>query len=168
MFSIVALPYDALKDLPTPTHRWLMTCLMRYADRGGRAFPTERQLAFDARLSPATVCRYLKDLDALGAFERVRQGIGRYVYTLAERFRPRWKPKQNQRVSQTEHRVSQGGTQKANPSKQEERRARTREIDSEWTPRLRSWQKSRFWLPYWGPKPGEPGCLAPVSASTSS
>ena len=30
-----------------------------------------------------------------------------------------------------------------------------------WQARLRSWRTSRFWLPLWGPKPGEAGCFAP-------
>jgi len=33
---------------------------------------------------------------------------------------------------------------------------------AKWEARLRSWRKSRFWLPLWGAKPGEPGCLAPA------
>ena len=30
-----------------------------------------------------------------------------------------------------------------------------------WEARLRSWRQFRFWLPLWGPKPGEAGCFAP-------
>jgi hypothetical protein len=30
-----------------------------------------------------------------------------------------------------------------------------------WEARLRSWRKSRFWLPFWGPKPNEAGCFVP-------
>ena len=33
-----------------------------------------------------------------------------------------------------------------------------------WEARLRAWQKSRFWLPFWGPRPTEPGCWAPIAA----
>ena len=33
-----------------------------------------------------------------------------------------------------------------------------------WEARLRAWQKSRFWLPFWGPQPSEPGCWAPIAA----
>jgi hypothetical protein len=33
---------------------------------------------------------------------------------------------------------------------------------AKWEARLRSWRKSEFWLPLWGSKPGEAGCLVPV------
>ena len=32
-----------------------------------------------------------------------------------------------------------------------------------WEARLRSWRKSRFWLPFWGPKPNEQNCMAPLA-----
>src|SRR4051812_10363845 len=32
---------------------------------------------------------------------------------------------------------------------------------AKWEARLRSWRKSHFWLPFWGPKPSEPDCWAP-------
>ena len=38
---------------------------------------------------------------------------------------------------------------------------------AKWQARLRSWRKSRFWLPLWGPKPGEPGCFAPAELLTA-
>jgi len=30
-----------------------------------------------------------------------------------------------------------------------------------WTPRLRGWHRSGFWLADWGPKPNETGCCVP-------
>ena len=36
---------------------------------------------------------------------------------------------------------------------------------AKWQARLRSWRQSRFWLPLWGPKPGEAGCFAPAELS---
>ena len=33
---------------------------------------------------------------------------------------------------------------------------------AKWEARLRSWRKSGFWLPSFGPKPTEPGCFAPA------
>jgi hypothetical protein len=35
-----------------------------------------------------------------------------------------------------------------------------------WEARLRSWRKSGFWLPNFGPRPNEPGCLAPPTLLT--
>ena len=60
----------------------------------------------------------MTEMADLGVFQRKRQGIGRYLYTLAEAYRPRWPSKekcqQNQYVSTTEHRVSHAETQKVN------------------------------------------------------
>jgi hypothetical protein len=39
MFAIVALPYDALKDLP-PLEFKTLTALLRYTDRQGRCWPS--------------------------------------------------------------------------------------------------------------------------------
>jgi len=33
-----------------------------------------------------------------------------------------------------------------------------------WEAPLCAWQKVRFWLPFWGPKPTEPGCFAPLAS----
>lgn len=161
MFQIVAVPFEAHRQLPTPAHRWVLLCLSRYADKAGVCFPTMRQLAADARLSLSTVQRRLKELAELGVFQRVRRGVGRYVYTLAEAYRPSWKP----RVSGVGRRVSGDDTPEANPHKQPEKEPV--HDASKWEPRLRAWRKSRFWLPFWGPKPGQPGCFAPgVSRET--
>lgn len=161
MFATVHLPFDAYRDLPTPTHRWLMTCLARYSDRAGRAWPTMRQLAEDARLSLSTVQRRLKELAEMGVFHRTRKGVGRYVYTLAEPYRLGW-PK---RVSAPQHRVSHAGTQEALPTKDKEKgRFEGLVGESPWTQRLASWRKSGFWLTsQWGPRPGEAGCFAPLA-----
>src|SRR4051794_38175874 len=90
MFAIVAVPFEAYQALPTPQHRWLATCLARYADRDGKCWPTLRQLADDARMSLSTVCRRLIEMAVLGVFQRERKGVGRYVYQLAEAYRPHW------------------------------------------------------------------------------
>jgi hypothetical protein len=34
---------------------------------------------------------------------------------------------------------------------------------AKWEARLRSWRKSGFWLPLWGPRPDQPGCFAPIA-----
>jgi len=172
LFQIIAVPFDAFQALPSPQHRWLLTCLSRYADPAGTCWPTMRQLAGDARMSLSTVCRRLAEMADLNVFQRTRKGVGRYVYTLAEAYRPRWPG----RVSGPKHRVSQGETTgQVDPAKQtkgapaRQRFAKSQlgygaVIDdrSRWDARLRSWRQSRFWLPLWGPKPGEPGCFAPA------
>jgi hypothetical protein len=159
LFQIVAVPFDAYAALPRPEYRWLLTCLARYTDQEGRCWPSMRQLAEDARMSLASVCRYLKVLADLGVFQRERRLGGRYRYRLAESYRPRWPG----RVSSEKLRVSEAGTQEAKPAKhsKEYRFAEFLSVPP-WEQRLQSWRKSRFWLPNWGSKPDEPGCWAPV------
>jgi hypothetical protein len=157
LFQIVAVPFDAYAALSRAEHRWLMTCLARYCDREGRCWPSMRQLAADARMSLASVCRYLAAMAALGVFQRERRPGGRYRYTLAESYRPRWP---GGGVSGQKHGVPARGTQEANPGKYKRFAQDFHEVP--WVQRLDSWQKSQFWLPQWGPKPGERGCLAPV------
>ncbi len=165
MFQIIAIPFDAYAALPSSEHRWLLTCLARYADCEGKCWPSMRQLAEDARLSLASVCRYLRSMADLGVFQRVRRGVGRYVYTLSETYRPRWPGRADgradRRVPALQRGVSEVGTQEARPAKQ----TRFAEVLSEepWQQRLDSWLKSRFWLPQWGPQPGDPGCFAPTA-----
>jgi len=172
LFQIVAVPFDAFQALPRPEHRWLATCLARYANRAGACWPTMRQLATDARMSLSTVCRRLGEMADLNVFQRTRKGVGRYVYQLAEAYRPRWPG----RVSGLEQGVSQGETpEQVEPDKQTRgararQRFAKREVSfgeladdrAKWQARLRSWRQSRFWLPLWGPKPDQPGCFVPA------
>jgi DNA-binding transcriptional MocR family regulator len=116
-FSTVAVPFDSYRLLPTSQHRWLLTCLARYADRDGRCWPSMRQLAQDARMSLATVCRYLKSMADLGVFQRRRQGVWRYRYQLAGAYVPRWP----RRVSRTERGVSQAETPISNTQTKQKR-----------------------------------------------
>jgi len=159
LFQIVAIPFDAHAALPGPQHRWLLTCVSRYVDKAGKAFPSLRQLAHDARMSLASVSRYMTALEQLGVFQRQRKPGGRYVYILAEAYRPRWPG----RVPIPQAGVSQAGRQEAKPTKYVEKGQEIRDENAQWEARLRSWHRSggRFWNAFWGPKPNEPGCFAP-------
>jgi hypothetical protein len=159
VFQIVAVPFDAYAALPSPQHRWLLTCLARYADCDGRCWPSMRQLATDARMSLASVCRYLRSIADLGVFQRARRSVGRYVYTLTETYRPRWPGRADRRVPALQRGVSGAETQEANPAKQI--RFAQDFPEAPWQQRIDSWRNSRFWLPQWGPRPGDPGCWAP-------
>jgi hypothetical protein len=167
VFQIIAIPFDAYAALPSSQHRWLLTCLARYADREGKCWPSMRQLAEDARLSLASVCRYLQSMADLGVLQRARRGVGRYVYTLTETYRTRWPGRAgrraDRRVSAPKRGVSGAGTQEANLAKQPFKQDRLAGDlpEAPWQQRLDSWRTSRFWLPTWGPKPDEPGCWAP-------
>jgi len=174
MFATVAVPFDALQPLP-PLEFKVMTALLRYVDRQGRCWPALRQLAVDVGKSEATVCRAMKRLDARGVFdERTRAGNGRYRYRIAERFLPRWPDKRQlgSGHSGVQDRLAEGVRQEALPRKQVEgwRFARVGKVEADlpapvdWGPRLRSYRKSGFWLTgQWGPRPGEPGCWAPLA-----
>ena len=160
LFAIIAVPFDAYAALPRPEHRWLLTCLARYTDPKGHCWPSMRQLACDARMSLASVCRYLKSMADLGVFQRERKGVGRYVYTLAEAYIPRWPT----RVSAEKRGVSGAGTQEAKPLKHGfiRRRFAHEVAETPWAQRIQSWLQTQFWLAGWGPRPDEPGCIAPV------
>jgi len=161
VFQIVAIPFDAFQALPCAKSRWLLTCFSRYIDRAGKAFPSLRQLARDARMSLASVSRYMTALERLEVFQRQRRPGGRYVYTLAEAYRPRWPGG----VPAGKRGVSRAGTQEAKSTKQtyNQRRFAENLPDAPWGPRLHGWEKRGFWLPQWGPKPNEAGCFAPIS-----
>ena len=162
MFQIIAIPFDAYAALPSPQHRWLLTCLARYTDRDGKCWPSMRQLALDARMPLATVCRYLAAMASLGVFQRERRPGGRYCYRLAAAYVPRWPGRAYRRVPAAKHGVSEAGTQEAKPAKQSFKRRFAEDLPVEpWQQRIDSWRASRFWLPQWGPRPGDPGCWAP-------
>jgi DNA-binding transcriptional MocR family regulator len=159
VFQIVAVPFDAFQALPCAKSRWLLTCFSRYVDRAGKAFPSLRQLARDARMSLASVSRYMATLERLGVFQRQRQPGGRYRYTLGEAYRPRWPG----RVPAEKRRVSEAGTQEARLFKHSKEYRFAGDLPAPpWEQRLQAWKKSRFWLLDWGPKPDEPGCFAPI------
>ena len=77
---IVAVPFDTFQALPCAKSRWLLTCFSRYVDRDGKVFPSLRQLARDARMSLASVSRYMTTMERLGVFQRQRRPGGRYTY----------------------------------------------------------------------------------------
>jgi hypothetical protein len=86
--------------------------------------------------------------------DRRRPG-GVYAYTIANRFLP------------TARQVSHKRDGAVPPARTEEKPAKkTSEFyddSAQWRARLATWRNSggRFWNPFWGPKPTEPGCFAP-------
>src|SRR3954453_19710188 len=118
--------------------------------------------AGDARMSLASVSRYMTALERLEVFQRQRKPGGRYVYTLAEAYRPRWPG----RVPAREPGVPQGARQEAKPTKQIEKRfgdSQDLPAVAPWEQRIRSFLQRGFWLPAWGATPVETGCLAPAA-----
>jgi DNA-binding transcriptional regulator YhcF (GntR family) len=165
VFQIVAIPFDAFQALPCAKTRWLLTCFSRYVDKAGKAFPSLRRLARDARMSLASVSRYMAAMERLGVFQRERKPGGRYHYILAEAYRPRWPGRPKSAVSPAERGVSQAATQQVKSKKQfkKERFDGLPEDRTPWKHRLMYWRDSggKFWNPLWGPKPTEPNCYAP-------
>ncbi|MFL5285655.1 MAG: helix-turn-helix domain-containing protein [Rhodopila sp.] len=185
MLAYIPVVFDIYRPLK-PRLRWAMQCLVSFADHTGRCFPSIRTFALHAGISRSAAQRDLADLTAAGLVIRKRRPGGVYIYRIDRRFLPNWPKKL---VSQLRHRKQQtahgcpvdqpsagvptGGT-KENLDKKNQGHARMRarfanrvscedlpDYDSRWPLRLQGWQKSRFWLPNWGPKPTEPGCCAP-------
>ena len=58
MLAFVPVAFDVYRPLK-PRLRWAMQCLVSFADRAGRCFPSVRKLAAFAGLSKSTVSRHL-------------------------------------------------------------------------------------------------------------
>ena len=189
MLTFVPVHFAVYRPLK-PRLRWAMQCLVSYADHAGRCFPSLRTFAVQAGISKSAAGRDLAELAELGHVRRTRRPGGVYVYEIARRFLPDWpkkllsqardrkaKARQAMREDRALRAVPEPGT-KENPDKKNQGYARPRVgftgLDDgfpcpvDWAPRLRSWAKSQFWLPTWGPKPTEPGCWAPAELLTGS
>lgn len=188
MLPFVPLSFEIYRPLK-PRLRWAMACLVSFADRAGRCFPSVRTFALHAGISKSAAQRDLAELVDVGLVTRKRRKGSVYVYRIDRRFLPRMAPR---KLSQSRDRQNSGasgyrwdrstgtvptpGTEEK-PDKNNQGWARKRarfaksvisfsEIPDErakWEARLRSWRTSRFWLPLWGAKPGEAGCLAPAA-----
>jgi hypothetical protein len=116
-------------------------------------------------MSLASVSRYMTTMADLGVFQRERKPGGRYLYILAEAYRPRWPGKEKQGVPAPREGVSRIGRQEANPAKQLEKGHAIQDDSIPWANRVQSWRRSggQFWNAFWGPRPDEPGCWAPAA-----
>ncbi len=167
MLDYVPVRFDLYRPL-RPALRWTLQCLVSFADRTGRCFPSVRKLATVTGISKSSVSRHLATLAREGIVMRQRRPGGCYAYTIAARFLPA--------ARQVSHKRDQGvppvRTEEKSGKKTGYARARFAKRDvsygeipderAKWEPRLRSWRESRFWLALWGPKPSEPGCFAPA------
>jgi DNA-binding transcriptional ArsR family regulator len=173
LLAFVPVAFDVYRPLK-PRLRWAMQCLVSFADRTGRCFPSVRKLAAFAGLSKSAVSRHLRDLVECGVVTRKRRPGSVYEYEIDPRFLPR---------APVSHLGAEGVPRQAaqeTDTLKQTREARTRvrfanrgvsfgELPDDrvkWEARLHSWRKSGFWLPLWGAKPGETGCLAPDSLMT--
>ena len=88
MLPFVPVTFDVYRPLK-PRLRWAMQCLLSFADRTGRCFPSVRKLAAFAGLSKSAVSRRLRDLVECGVITRQRRPGGVYDYEIDPRFLPR-------------------------------------------------------------------------------
>ena len=168
MLAFVPVAFDVYRPLK-PRLRWAMQCLVSFADRAGRCFPSVRKLAAFAGLSKSAVSRHLRDLVECGVITRQRRPGGVYDYQIDPRFLPR-APVSH---SQAEGVPRQAGQETDPPKQTREARKRARfanpgvsfgEIPDDrakWEARLRSWRNPGSGCRY-GAKPDEPGCFAPA------
>jgi hypothetical protein len=114
------------------------------------------------------VSRHLAQLAEEGVIARQRRPGGVYAYVIAGRFLPAARGVSHQREKGVPPpgREEQAGKEKGT---RERARFAKRGVSfgeipddrAKWEARLRSWRKSGFWLPSFGPKPTETGCFAP-------
>ena len=150
--------------------RWTMQCLVSFADRAGRCFPSVRKLAEQAEKSKSTAPRHLSALVGSGVVTRKRRPGGVYDYQIDRRFLPRAPVSHHQAEGvprqtgqETEPGKKTGTRKRAQFAKSKGELRRDPRRAAKWKARLRSWRKSGFWLPLWGSKPGEAGCMAPAA-----
>jgi DNA-binding transcriptional ArsR family regulator len=167
LLPFVPVTFDLYRTVRRHLH-WTLQNLVAYADRTGRCWPSVRTLAAATGQPRSTVSRHLAQLAQEGVITRQRRPGGVYAYVIAGRFLPASRGVSHLR----EKGVPPAGTEEQT-GKKRDARARDRFAKSgisfgelpddhaKWQARLRSWRKSGFWLPLWGSKPGEGGCLAP-------
>jgi DNA-binding transcriptional ArsR family regulator len=162
MLAYVPVVFDVYRPLK-PHLRWTLQCLVGFADHAGRCFPSIRKLAEVTGLSKSTIARHLTELGKAGVLTRQRRPGGVYIYRIEARFLPGARVSHARRAA-----VPHAIGKEEQPIKKSSFRSDSvlpgnSLSTAPWKQRLQGWQKSRFWLPQWGPKPGEPGCFAPAS-----
>jgi DNA-binding transcriptional MocR family regulator len=155
MLTYVPVVFDVYRPLKTHL-RWTMQCLVGFADKTGRCFPSVRTLAEVAGLGKSTVARHLAELEKAGALSRRRRPGGVYVYQVDARFLPAARLSHLRKTAVPRAPTKEYFTKNRSDSGMPDDR-------SQWRARMRQWEKARFWLPQWGPKPGEAGCFAPIT-----
>ncbi len=150
MLAYVPVIFDAYRLL-RPRLWPVMQVLVAHADRAGRCWPSVRRIADLTGVPRSTVSRYLAALERAGHLSRTRRPGSVFVYQIAARWLPA-------AVSQRNRSSVPAHPPKNDPAK----KILAGQDDSRWEARLRGWQRRKMWLPFWGPKPTEPGCFAPA------
>jgi DNA-binding transcriptional ArsR family regulator len=158
LLRFVPVVFDAYRPLK-PHLRWTLQCLVGFADKSGRCFPSVRKLAEVTGLGKSTVARHLSELVKADAITRRRRPGGGYSYQIEARFLPA------ARVShQRKWAVPRAADKEEKLFKKKPDSALPDDLPSAapWKQRLQGWERSRFWLAQWGPRPNEPGGFAPI------
>jgi DNA-binding transcriptional ArsR family regulator len=163
VLTYVPVVFDVYRPLK-PHLRWTLQCLVGFADIAGKCFPSVRKLADVTGLAKSTVARHLTELVKAGAITRQRRRGGVYRYQIEARFLPATRAGAAQVSHARRAAVPRTRTEEQTIKNKTLRVGDSLDstISTPWKQRLQGWQKSRFWLPQWGPKPGETGCFAPI------
>src|SRR5215218_4960630 len=120
MLAFVPVAFDIYRPLK-PRLRWAMQCLVSFANRSGRCWPSVRKLAAFAGLSKSAVSRHLAELVRERVITRTRRPGSVYEYQVDSRFLPRAPVSRPQPEA-----VPPAAGQETDPPKQTREGARTR------------------------------------------
>lgn len=155
MLAYVPVRFDLYSGV-APRLRWTLMNLVAFADRAGKCWPSVRKLATVTGLGKSTVSRHLAALERSGVVTRRRRPGGCYSYVIDSRFLPASREVSRKPARPVPERRTEGNAREKSP-------AGHLDDGLKWEARLRGWRRRRFWMPFWGPKPTEPGCWAPAA-----
>src|SRR3954453_19917518 len=87
LLEFVPIRFDLYRTV-RPALRWTLQCLVGFADKTGRCFPSVRKLAAVTGIGKSTVARHLSELVKALAITRRRRPGGGYSYQVDARFLP--------------------------------------------------------------------------------
>jgi len=85
ILTYIPVRFDLYRAI-RPHLRWTLQCLVGFADRAGRCFPSVHKLAEVADISKSSVSRHLAELTRGGQISRTRKRGGVYAYQIDRRF----------------------------------------------------------------------------------
>lgn len=168
MLPFIPVAFGVYRTVRRHLH-WTLQNLVAFADRTGHCFPSVRTLAAATGQPRSTVSRHLMQLAEDGVIARQRRPGGVYAYTIAARFLPAQRGVSHRRekgvpsAGREEQAGKKTGYAQARFAKSSVSYSEVPDTRVKWEARLRSWRKSGFWLPLWGSKPGEAGCMVPAA-----
>src|SRR3954451_1272360 len=150
MLAFVPVAFDVYRQL-APRLWPVMQTLVAHADRAGCCWPSVRRIADLTGVPRSTVSRYLTALERDRHVSRTRKPGGSYTYQIAAQWLPsalshRRRP--GVPPARTEEKAGKKtGYAQARFAKSGVSFGEMPDDRAKWDARLRSWRKSRFWLP---------------------